>query len=269
MRRSVQFPLHTESENKYRRQHWSVSARKTAKQRLDVSRCLTQLPRPRLHLDVQPNTFTVTLTRIFVGTLDDDNLRGALKGVRDEVAAWIGLDDRDARIRWVYGQITCERGRWAVKIEVQDEEGGDDLERVLGDAPRTLRAPSADRLRGAKGEKRRPSRAEKGKRPAIVEAPLVQERIRFRVAYALLPWEQDGGDPVIVELPIGCDDGDPPPSLQVNAPPSTTRPAGSARLELHETARVVLYRHPYRLEEESCWLYTTDPPESGGGGTRP
>jgi hypothetical protein len=46
----------------------------------------------------------VTLTRVGTGTrpLDDDNLRRALKAVRDVVAGWLGADDADPRIRWRY-----------------------------------------------------------------------------------------------------------------------------------------------------------------------
>ena len=40
---------------------------------------------------------------------------GALKGVRDQVAAWLGVDDRHKHIvRYAYEQ---ERGPWAVRIE--------------------------------------------------------------------------------------------------------------------------------------------------------
>ena len=58
----------------------------------------------------------VTLTRIAPSNgLDDDNLAGALKAVRDEVAAWLGVDDKDrATVRYEYEQ---ERGPWDVRIE--------------------------------------------------------------------------------------------------------------------------------------------------------
>lgn len=57
----------------------------------------------------------VILTRIAPSSgLDDDNLAGSLKAVRDAVAAWIGVDDRDReRVRYVYEQ---ERGPWGVGI---------------------------------------------------------------------------------------------------------------------------------------------------------
>lgn len=58
----------------------------------------------------------VTLTRLAPSNgLDDDNLTGALKGVRDAVAAWLGVDDRDrATVRYAYEQ---QRAPWGVRIE--------------------------------------------------------------------------------------------------------------------------------------------------------
>ena len=49
--------------------------------------------------------------------LDDDNLRGALKAVRDEVARWLGVDDGDDRVIWRYAQ-KCGCIEWGVVIVV-------------------------------------------------------------------------------------------------------------------------------------------------------
>lgn len=38
-------------------------------------------------------------------TLDDDNLSGACKWLRDAIAASLGIDDGDSRLRWEYAQI--------------------------------------------------------------------------------------------------------------------------------------------------------------------
>lgn len=47
----------------------------------------------------------VTIVRPFVTTrLDTDNLSAACKAVRDEVAAFLGVDDASARLHWVYLQ---------------------------------------------------------------------------------------------------------------------------------------------------------------------
>lgn len=46
----------------------------------------------------------VTLTRVAPRRLDDDNLRGALKSVRDAVASWLRVDDATPLVRWEYAQ---------------------------------------------------------------------------------------------------------------------------------------------------------------------
>lgn len=61
----------------------------------------------------------VTLERRGRGTLDDDNLRGALKGVRDEVASWLGINDRDERVRWDYEQSRWRT--WSVLVRIESE----------------------------------------------------------------------------------------------------------------------------------------------------
>jgi len=91
-------PIRTVSEAN-RRDHWSVKAERAKGQRGPVALlCRSKWgapPRPPL---------TVTLTRLSPGTLDDDNLRGALKAVRDGVADYLGINDRDPRVEWEYEQ---------------------------------------------------------------------------------------------------------------------------------------------------------------------
>lgn len=64
----------------------------------------------------------VTLTRVSPARgrlLDDDNLQGALKAIRDEVASQLGfLDDGDTNeIRFRYRQ---ERGDWGVRVDIKE-----------------------------------------------------------------------------------------------------------------------------------------------------
>jgi hypothetical protein len=63
-----------------------------------------------------PIPCVVVLTRFAPSNgLDDDNLAGSLKGVRDAVADWLGVDDRDrSRVRYLYEQ---QRAGWGVGIE--------------------------------------------------------------------------------------------------------------------------------------------------------
>ncbi len=59
----------------------------------------------------------VTITRIGPVKLDDDNLQGACKYVRDEIARAVGLDDGSDLYTWVYYQRT---GKYGVEVEVTE-----------------------------------------------------------------------------------------------------------------------------------------------------
>ena len=64
-----------------------------------------------------PLPVIVRLTRIGQKRLDDDNLRMALKAVRDCVAAWLGVDDANPLIRWEYGQRAGFVGGCLIRIK--------------------------------------------------------------------------------------------------------------------------------------------------------
>lgn len=66
-----------------------------------------------------PLPVIVKLTRIGQKRLDDDNLRPTLKAVRDCVAAWLGCDDADPRIRWEYGQKAGYVGGCLIRIKTR------------------------------------------------------------------------------------------------------------------------------------------------------
>lgn len=66
----------------------------------------------------EPGT-VVKLTRYSCGTLDDDNLRGSLKSVRDGVADALGIADNDGRVRWEYAQEKCKRGAYCVRVQIE------------------------------------------------------------------------------------------------------------------------------------------------------
>lgn len=60
----------------------------------------------------------VTMVRLSAGKLDDDNLQGAFKAIRDGVADAYGVADNDPRIAWSYGQELCARGKYGIRIEL-------------------------------------------------------------------------------------------------------------------------------------------------------
>ncbi len=64
---------------------------------------------------------TITLTRLAPRILDCDNLRGALKAVRDGIADWLGVDDGDPRLTWEYGQEKRVGEPMGVRVEINGE----------------------------------------------------------------------------------------------------------------------------------------------------
>ena len=89
--------------------HWRKVARIRKSQR-QTARLLT----PRFEMPA-----VVTMTRLSAGVLDDDNLRPALKSVRDGIADKLGIADNDPRVTWRYAQQRCKRGTWAVVVMVR------------------------------------------------------------------------------------------------------------------------------------------------------
>ena len=78
---------------------------------------------------------TITLTRIGPRTLDDDNLAGGFKHVRDGVADWLGIDDGDKRLTWRYEQRKGAPKEYAAEVRIEssitDVEGALRLLRTM------------------------------------------------------------------------------------------------------------------------------------------
>ena len=107
MKLEFEVPLRTESKAN-QRAHWAERARQAKAERLAAR---TRFPRR----DMVP-LVAVTLTRVGPRDLDDDNLAGALKNIRDGVADALRLDDASPLGAWRYRQ---ERGAYAVRVLVE------------------------------------------------------------------------------------------------------------------------------------------------------
>lgn len=107
---TVTIPIRTVSALNVR-EHWRARHRRVNVERQATGWVLSTHRPPILPV-------TVTLTRVGPSNgLDDDNLRGAGKGIRDEIAKWLGVDDRDPRVFWRYDQ---RRGReWGMEVHIQ------------------------------------------------------------------------------------------------------------------------------------------------------
>lgn len=95
------------------REHWRTRAKRVHAERA-TSYMTISLERDKPGLPV-----AVSLVRLSAGTLDDDNLQGAFKAIRDGVADAYGVPDNDPRIQWRYSQEKCGRGEFGVRIEVK------------------------------------------------------------------------------------------------------------------------------------------------------
>jgi hypothetical protein len=111
MENSVTFPMHT-TRGQNTREHHMIRARRVKKEKTTVMQWLAVSRMP----NTLPAGSVVTITRIAPGNgLDDDNLSGSCKSIRDAAAAWVGVDDRHRHlVRYAYAQ---ERGAWGVRIE--------------------------------------------------------------------------------------------------------------------------------------------------------
>lgn len=180
MIRSVELELHTVSEANAR-EFWRVSAGRHAHQRDVVRRALNeQFGAPPLFSVMvnhwtKPNPIEITLTRLAPGELDpDENLPVSMKYVKDEIAAWFGVDDRDKRLRWRYQQERTAAGIYKIRIEIADATAGDDIRVQLASEPE------------AKGSRRRPLvRVKRG-----TPAPPGQASLVMMKCFAAVPWEQ-------------------------------------------------------------------------------
>lgn len=93
----IAVPVRIYSEANGSHGHWTVRAKRVKAQRQAVA---WSLPRVKPPLPV-----VITLCRIAPRSLDaHDNLPRAFKAVADQVAEWLGVEDRDERLTWRYSQ---------------------------------------------------------------------------------------------------------------------------------------------------------------------
>lgn len=120
------FPIKTVSESNVRT-HWAKRAARAKAQRLAAALALRDtltsfregLGHREPGTSAEPSwSVLVTLVRLAPRMLDDDNLRGALKSVRDGVADALGVDDRDPRVEWKYRQMRGRPKYYGVSIGI-------------------------------------------------------------------------------------------------------------------------------------------------------
>lgn len=93
------------------REHWRARHRRV------------QAERWAARMVIKPHTVpcTVRMTRLSSALCDDDNLQGACKAIRDEIAKLCGVDDGPTGpIKWEYAQEKCKRGTFGVRVEISE-----------------------------------------------------------------------------------------------------------------------------------------------------
>jgi hypothetical protein len=110
---SVTLPFRTKNPNN-NREHWRVVWKRSQKEREQTLMFVrAAVMRRGITLPVQ-----VKLTRLAKATMDEgDNLRSALKAVRDGVADVFGIPDNDPHIHFAYAQE--KQKEYGVRIEVE------------------------------------------------------------------------------------------------------------------------------------------------------
>lgn len=102
-----------------RHEHWRGRQQRARRQR-GGTRLRVALALPRRPGEVA--SAEARLVRFGPGRLDDDNLQGALKAVRDGVADAVDIDDGDPRWTWTYHQERA--AAWGVRVELKITETG-------------------------------------------------------------------------------------------------------------------------------------------------
>lgn len=110
--RGVKFhiPIRLPSLSNMSHAHWRRLTGIKKEQRAATLRALKECSK-----DLPPAPITVKITRVGVRKLDDDNLQGACKYVRDEIAKAYGIDDASSLYTWQYGQRI---GEYGVEVEI-------------------------------------------------------------------------------------------------------------------------------------------------------
>lgn len=112
---AVRVPIRTLNPLNHR-EFWRVRAIRVKAEREAVAWMLKGQPVPDLPV-------VVTFTREAMRSMDSDGLAASNKGLRDQVAEWLGLDDADPRVSWEYRQAKAKGFNVLIEITGRDHGG--------------------------------------------------------------------------------------------------------------------------------------------------
>ena len=122
---SLSMPIRLVAETN-KREHWAVKAKRVKAQRTATAWALSPHRFARAHVQAvtRERGLVVTIRRVAPRSLDPlENLPASMKAVADEIAKWVGEDDRKgSQLRLVPDQRRGGVGEYAVEIEMRVEE---------------------------------------------------------------------------------------------------------------------------------------------------
>lgn len=93
------------------REHWCVRHKRVTEEKRITALIVKPFPVPCI----------VRMIRLSPNLCDDDNLQGAMKSIRDQIAKLCGVDDGPkGPITWAYAQEKCKRGQYGVRVEMSE-----------------------------------------------------------------------------------------------------------------------------------------------------
>lgn len=100
------------------REHHMARKRRVESERAGVVGTMLVELGPDWRRRLGPAPYVVTLTRIGPRAMDDDNIQGACKAIRDQVAVELGYDDSPrSPIAWRYAPQ--RRGEYGVEVQIE------------------------------------------------------------------------------------------------------------------------------------------------------
>lgn len=106
-------PIRTVNESN-NRDHWAVKNKRKKKQQEEIDAVLINaLNRKKIKFPCE-----VHLTRIGARKMDDDGLARSFKGIRDQIAFRLGIDDGNEGIKFIYAQRVIYKRQYAVSVRI-------------------------------------------------------------------------------------------------------------------------------------------------------
>lgn len=114
----VDIPVRTQNPlNGHRRFYWEVT--KTSKEQKALCTMVLNSWHPTPLPVELPALITLYKHTPHHGRLDPDGLAASMKYVQDSVAKWLGLDDGDLRLHWLYRTCKGKQNAPCVTVEIK------------------------------------------------------------------------------------------------------------------------------------------------------